>query len=253
MAWSGLSPNQMADEANAVTGGFTAIGTKLSPTNKCYTKAEALAAYQLSSSAMSAYANNQLVPKEVWVATESCITPAYLGVNCLGGDASTFSVARTTGNISASTSFNLGAVQAGIGLYQVRRAYFGFNTTSITTATAINLKFTLNQSVIVASPTRLVVVRPASTLAATHPWVLADYPISNGGTIVSNIVTLNQSQVGEVLFQLNATGVSYVNANNDTNFIIVEYDRDYLNVAPIPVEGVVIAGNNSSVRLCVVS
>lgn len=66
MAFSDLQPNQMVDENAASTGGFTAIGPKLSPANRCYTKAEALAAYQLNAAAMDSFASNELVPKSVW-------------------------------------------------------------------------------------------------------------------------------------------------------------------------------------------
>lgn len=66
MAFADLQPNQMVDENNAATGGFTSIGPK-NPATQCYSKAQALAAYNLSASAMNGYADNQLVPKEVWV------------------------------------------------------------------------------------------------------------------------------------------------------------------------------------------
>jgi hypothetical protein len=65
MAFADLASNQMVDENNASTGGFTAIGPK-NPGNQCYTKAQALAAYQLNASLMNDYADNRLVPKGVW-------------------------------------------------------------------------------------------------------------------------------------------------------------------------------------------
>jgi uncharacterized delta-60 repeat protein len=66
MAFADLQPNQMVDEANASTGGFTAIGAK-NPANQCYTKSQALTAYNLDAVSMGSYANNQLVPKSVWI------------------------------------------------------------------------------------------------------------------------------------------------------------------------------------------
>jgi AraC-like DNA-binding protein len=66
MAFSDLASNQMVNENDASTGGFTAIGAK-NPATQCYTKTQALAAYNLNASNMSAYAGNQLVPKSVWV------------------------------------------------------------------------------------------------------------------------------------------------------------------------------------------
>ena len=68
MSWSGLASNQMVTFTNAQGGGFTLVpGESAVTSNECMTKSDALTKYQLSSSAMSSYANNQLVPKSVWI------------------------------------------------------------------------------------------------------------------------------------------------------------------------------------------
>ena len=68
MSWSGLASNEMVTFTNAQGGGFTLNSGQSSVTsNECMTKSQALTKYNLDASAMSAYANNQLVPKSVWV------------------------------------------------------------------------------------------------------------------------------------------------------------------------------------------
>jgi hypothetical protein len=68
MSWSGLASNEMVTFTNAQGGGFTLNPGQSSVTsNQCMTANDALTKYQLSSSAMSSYAGNQLVPKSVWV------------------------------------------------------------------------------------------------------------------------------------------------------------------------------------------
>lgn len=68
MAWSSLSSNQMVSYTDAQGGGFTLnSGQSHVTSNQCMTKDQALAKYNLSSSSMSAYSSNQLVPKSAWV------------------------------------------------------------------------------------------------------------------------------------------------------------------------------------------
>lgn len=77
MAWVDLFSNQMVTFTNAQSSPFTLKpGQSSSTSNEAMTKLEALTKYALSSSAMSSYANNQLVPKYTWVngLTSSCIT-----------------------------------------------------------------------------------------------------------------------------------------------------------------------------------
>lgn len=64
----GQASNQMVTFTAAQSLGFSLNSGQSSVTsNQCMTKNDALTKYALSSSAMSAYANNQLVPKSVWV------------------------------------------------------------------------------------------------------------------------------------------------------------------------------------------
>ena len=68
MAFSSLAANQMVSEADAATGGFTLnSGQSHGSSNQCMTKSAALTKYNINASAMSSYANNQLVPKSTWV------------------------------------------------------------------------------------------------------------------------------------------------------------------------------------------
>jgi hypothetical protein len=68
MAFVDLASNEMVTFTNAATGGFTLnAGQSNVTSNECMTKTQALTKYNLSSSAMSAYASNQLVPKSTWV------------------------------------------------------------------------------------------------------------------------------------------------------------------------------------------
>ena len=64
----GQASNQMVTFTAAQSLGFSLNSGQSGVTsNQCMTKNDALTKYNLSSSAMSAYANNQLVPRSVWV------------------------------------------------------------------------------------------------------------------------------------------------------------------------------------------
>lgn len=62
----------MVTFTNAATGGFTLnAGQSNVTSNECMTKTQALTKYNLSASAMSSYASNQLVPKSGWVSAST--------------------------------------------------------------------------------------------------------------------------------------------------------------------------------------
>lgn len=70
----GQASNQMVTFTAAQSLGFSLnSGQSAVTSNQCMTKNDALTKYNLSSSAMSAYANNQLVPKSVWVSGASYV------------------------------------------------------------------------------------------------------------------------------------------------------------------------------------
>lgn len=78
MAWSNLLSNQMVSFSEAATSGFTLqSGQSHGSSNQLMTKADALAKYVLNASNMSGYANNQLVPKSVWVSAADSQAPSY--------------------------------------------------------------------------------------------------------------------------------------------------------------------------------
>jgi hypothetical protein len=67
MAWSSLAANQIPTFTDLQTSGFTLnAGQSAVTSNECVTKANALAKYNLSSTAMNAFASNQLVPKSAY-------------------------------------------------------------------------------------------------------------------------------------------------------------------------------------------
>ena len=75
MAWNDLANNQMVSEADAATAGFTLnSGQSHGSSNQCMTKSAALTKYNINASAMSSYANNQLVPKGSWGISEFSAT-----------------------------------------------------------------------------------------------------------------------------------------------------------------------------------
>lgn len=78
MSWSALANNQMVNQDDAVTSPFSLnSGQSHGSGQLCFTKAMALTKYNLDASAMSAYASNQLVPKQTWVAGAVVPTDCY--------------------------------------------------------------------------------------------------------------------------------------------------------------------------------
>jgi hypothetical protein len=69
MPWIDLLNNQMVSFTDAQGGGFTLKSNQSNVnSNQCMTKLEALTKYNLVAASMSAYQDNQLVPKITWVA-----------------------------------------------------------------------------------------------------------------------------------------------------------------------------------------
>ena len=65
----GQASNQMVTFTQAQSLGFALkAGQSHVTSNQCMTKSDALAKYNIDASAMSSYANNQLVPRSAWVA-----------------------------------------------------------------------------------------------------------------------------------------------------------------------------------------
>lgn len=66
----GQASNQMVTFTAAQSLGFSLnAGQSAVTSNQCMTKSDALTKYELDATAMSAYANNQLVPKSTWIGT----------------------------------------------------------------------------------------------------------------------------------------------------------------------------------------
>ena len=72
MAWNNLTNNQMTSFTSASNGGFPLKPEQSHATsNKCITKSQALTKYLLKTTNLSTYADNQLIPKSVWVAANT--------------------------------------------------------------------------------------------------------------------------------------------------------------------------------------
>ena len=70
MAWNSLADNQMVSYADARDCGFFFVPGRVPPnTDQCVSKEDALYYFQIGSTPLASYANNQLIPKSVWVAT----------------------------------------------------------------------------------------------------------------------------------------------------------------------------------------
>lgn len=82
MPWNDLASNQMVSFTDAQTGGFSLQpGQSNVTSNQCMTKNDALTKYVLDSSAMASYANNQLVPKSVWISGTTGVITATMTNN----------------------------------------------------------------------------------------------------------------------------------------------------------------------------
>ena len=70
MGWSSLADNQIPSFADAWDCGFYFVPGRVPPNNnQCVSKEDALYYFQIGSTPLASYANNQLIPKSVWVAT----------------------------------------------------------------------------------------------------------------------------------------------------------------------------------------
>ena len=93
----GQASNQMVTFTQAQSLGFALkSGQSHVTSNQCMTKSDALAKYNVDADAMSSYANNQLVPRSVWV---SAIV--------------SFSGNLIVGNTSSYWGYFLGGISAG--------------------------------------------------------------------------------------------------------------------------------------------
>lgn len=178
----------------------------------------------------------------------SILSLAYSGTNTIRGIVTgNFAVARTTGDITGSTNYTATCIFDGSN-YVVQRAYFGFNTTPISGATAGNMKINLTINTLV-SPTNFVIVRTNTALPSTHVWNTADFAESDGAIAQTNTVNIPPGYTGDVTFTFNATGLAYINGNNDCTFVLVQYPNDHLVVAPLTSAVQGITGANTNVKL----
>lgn len=168
---------------------------------------------------------------------------AYSGTNSLRNSGnSSFNATRTavTGNGSSVGNWVCGS-WLNAGTWFFHRAYFGFNTTAITAATAANITLNITTNQLPVN-TQFVLARINSAFPANHPWVLADFDEGLSGIIIGTPTLVNTAYTGSMVFPLNAAGLSYINANNASSFALLEYTSDFLNNA-----GAISLVNNSNI------
>jgi hypothetical protein len=137
MSWSELASNQMVTFTNAQTSPFTLnAGQSAVTSNECMTKSQALTKYNLNASAMSAYANNQLVPKSVWQsAVSGLIFSVALGNSAAEACGSTFADVYSNTDIwdtgiTLYTDINLTTPVTGFTRVVYEGDYFSLNSTT---------------------------------------------------------------------------------------------------------------------------
>ncbi|HEY6143748.1 MAG TPA: hypothetical protein VIV55_10090 [Flavobacterium sp.] len=236
MAFADLQPNQMVDENNASTGGFSAIGAK-NPANQCYTKAQALAAYSLDASLMSAYTNNQLVPKSVWNSgiITGTLNLEVIDFNLVAGISLDWATARlvgtTTGDLKTQA---LGVDKSNFdSTYQAWRSFFSFNSSQVTNANVARFNATIFNSR--NNLSKWALQKTNVEFPSNHAWANSDFASVNGQPLISNILDLNfgsHPTGSSVSFDLNAAGLAYLNSSSNFSFCVIQIDNDYNNVAP---------------------
>lgn len=185
--------------------------------------------------------------------TTSTIAPGFLSMAYSGTNTirsivtSDFTTARTTADVTANTNFSVACFR-NLGNYVVQRFYCGFNTTGITSATSGGIRINLSGNTL-ANSTSFALVRTTVNHPATHAWNMADFTDSNGGVLHTNTISIPAGYTGIVNFPFNATGLSYINSNNDCTFVLVQFPNDYSDVAPSETATQNISGANSGVEL----
>lgn len=143
MAFADLSPTQAVSFTDAQSGGFALkSGQSHLTSNQCMTKNDALTKYNLSASAMVSYANNQLVPKNVWSSgvVGNSIT-IYLGS---GGLDATCNVHSSSLIVYSSSTF----ISQGIVLYNDQAMTSTYSSRFIHYDSVSNSLFTINSGLV---------------------------------------------------------------------------------------------------------
>jgi uncharacterized delta-60 repeat protein len=147
MPWNDLAGNQMVSFTDAQGGGFTLkSGQSSVNSDQCMTKLDALNKYNLVESNMSAYANNELVQKNTWVAAIPQV-PYILA----GGEFTTYQGVSRVGlsllntDATAATSFTPAAYSGSVTQLQYQstgKLLFGGNTFSGAILRRLNTNYT---------------------------------------------------------------------------------------------------------------
>lgn len=248
MAFSNLATNQMVSEADAATGGFPLqSGQSHGSSNQCMSKDAANVKYILDQSLLTSYSGNQLIPKSAWatgVIPINYVPLAYEGRNTLGAqyDGQTFNYCRINTNTFAD-NFVMGQAHTSIPAnfdYLLLRGYMGFDGNLVPTITSGGIKLNLASAAdnTLQDPTKFVMVRTRIPIAYNHVWNSSDYTLcvnsvdEKGTGTLTEIVTINPGQLGDILFPFNTDGLNFVNSNVDLTFILMEYDHDWEKITP---------------------
>lgn len=160
-----------------------------------------------------------------------------------------FSSARNNGDITATTNFSVGCyLDNGFFLYLIHRAFGGFDTSGVTTATSGGIRINIATNNLLA-PVNFGIVRTVVSHPFNHPWNISDFTDSNGGVLQTSLVSIGPGATGNINFPFNPTGLSYINSNNDCTFAIIQYTNDGLAVAPLASTPQIISGANVNFKL----
>jgi hypothetical protein len=127
--------------------------------------------------------------------------------------------------------------------FPTARGFIGFDTSSIVSASGGGIKINLassgqNNDNSLQAATRFVIVAVSGSHPPNYVFTNSDYTTglisgTGGGTqLYSEIVTINPGQTGDILIPFNTQGIGSIVAFSSMSFVLMEYDHDWLNVAP---------------------
>lgn len=159
----------------------------------------------------------------------------------------TFQYSRVNANTNSSPgNWVIAQCHAGIPAnftFPTARGFMGFNTSSITSASSGGIKINLassgqNNDNSLQAATRFVLVATNGSHPPNYVFTGSDYTTgliggTGGGTqLYSEIVTISPGQTGDILIPFNAQGIGTIVAFSSISLVLMEYDHDWLNIAP---------------------
>lgn len=230
----GQASNQMVTFTAAQSLGFSLnSGQSHSSGSQCFTKAAALAKYNLDANAMSAYASNQLVPRSVWF-TGGDITPPFgadanVDFNSIRTNTATITWSGASDNVGVTgykifmngsllgtvgliNSYSLTGLSALTGYSLAVRAIDAAGNTStsgmqVGFTTAINPPTNLNNSV-------------SNSNSVYLWWTQSTGPFPSGGTATNQYVYVNGNLHATIAGNVNSYTVTGLAASTTYNFMV---------------------------------